>query len=174
MIDDLIARFEQIPGARVGRGLEHPTRPDASEAGRLEEFLSNYPFLRADSSYEEFLRKYGGAYVENEDVTQIIDILGFSNVSTDIIEMDGSIVNSDGYLLFAQCIYHIMSERGLKDTQEHDFAFDATGEREPGVYRLYGDSEQDLNEFEWQYDNFANWLAYLVAQDAKLSPPAAK
>ncbi|MEV4143728.1 hypothetical protein AB0J40_08670 [Amycolatopsis sp. NPDC049691] len=174
MIDALMARFEQIPGARVGRGIEHPASPDASEAGRLTEFLSSYRFLRADSSYEEFLMKYGGAYIENEEATQIIDILGFSDVSTDIIEMDGSIVSGDGYLVFAQCIYHIVSERGLEDTQEHDFAFDATGERKPGVYGLYGDSHQEHNEFEWRYDNFADWLADLVAQDAKLSPPAPK
>jgi hypothetical protein len=173
MLDELMQRFGQIPGAKVGHGPEHPESPDPSTAERLEEFLASYHSLQADQSYCDFLRRYGGAYIENHDATLIIDIFGFSEVSTDIVEMEGPVVNKDGYLIYAQCIYYIMSGNELRGTQEHDFAFDMTGARRPGIYRLYGSSEHLHNQFEWQHESFASWLAYLMDHDARLSPPSA-
>jgi hypothetical protein len=169
-IDELAERFTAIAGARLGRGPRHPRQPDSALAEHINRFLDEYPFLRTDPGYVEFLEKYAGAYAENEDVSTIVDILGFSEVSTEMIEMEGPIINKEGYLIFAQCIYHIRDNGRLRDTQEHDFAFDATGDRKPGVYRLFSAFSQLGNEFEWQYPGFTEWFADLVSHDGALEP----
>jgi len=171
MIDQLVERFSQIPGATVGQGPQHPEHPDKTISRRLSEFLSDYPFLHTDPHYVEFLEKYAGAYSEDEQATQLIEILGFFDPSIDIVEIEGSVIDRDGYLIFARCVYHIEDEKGLHDTQEHDFAFDASGKRKPGVYRHYSHFGSTDEGYEWMYTDFAAWLADLVTQDGRLRPP---
>jgi hypothetical protein len=179
-IDQLMDRFTGIPGARVGHGPRHPRHPDPSIAGQVDEFLDAYPALRADPGYVEFLERYGGASIENEKTGQIVDILGFTDASTDMIEMDGPIVDDNGFLVFAQCVYHLIEDGKLRDTQEHDFAFDTTGRRDPRVYHLYSamsrltsapEAPRSQSPFEMSCDGFVDWLAMIVNRNGMLEPP---
>lgn len=170
-IDSLMADLARIPGARIGRGPRHPSQPDATAGEKLREFLAEYPAVRTDPGYVEFLECYGGAYLENEDVSQIVDILGFTDASTQMYEMDGPIVDEDGFLLFAQCVYHIEVDGRLVDTQEYDFAFDVTGGRESGVYGLFSARAVRDNRFEWHSDDFLSWLAQLVRTGGRFPTP---
>lgn len=163
-IEESVARLEGLAGAVVGFGPKHPVRPNPSIDGRIRSFLSEYPELRRDSCYIEFLEKYAGARLENEDYSQIVNIFGFADVSIDMMETDDAPLVTDGYLPFAQCVYHMDTEVQV-DTYEYYFALDVTGAREPGVYRMYSDMHSGESPFSWYCSDFCTWLAEFVEKD---------
>ncbi|MEV4759057.1 hypothetical protein AB0J86_28725 [Micromonospora sp. NPDC049559] len=170
-IDSVMDRFCRIPGARAGRGPRHPRDPDPAPAARLTEFLDTYPSLRSDRGYVAFLERYGGAAIEGGDDRPLVDVLGFSDASTGLLEMDGPVVDDDGFLLFAQYVHHRIEGGKLLDTEEQDFAFDTTGERKPGVYRLFSSRRVSDDDFDWYAEDFLSWLDRLVRQDGILPRP---
>jgi hypothetical protein len=171
-IDETISRLEHIPDARTGRGPRHPEAPDLSIEDQLVQFLGSYSILRRDSGYIEFLEKYAGAMIKNLDETQIVDVLGFSDASTGMLEMDGPLVDEDGFILFAQCVFHIIVEGRLVDMYEYDFAFDASGERRPGVYRCSSTLRSQGESYVWYADGFCSWLVELVDNGGYYERPA--
>ncbi|MGH3797722.1 MAG: hypothetical protein ACRDRT_01920 [Pseudonocardiaceae bacterium] len=171
-ITEAVSRLERIPGALAGRGPRHPEAPDLSIENQLVQFLDTYPALRRDVGYVEFLEKYAGAMIKNAGETQIVDLLGFSDVSTGMLEMDGPVVDENGFLLFAQCIFHVIVEGGLVDMYEYDFAFDAYGERPPGVYRCSATLRSHGEPYVWYADGFCSWLVELVDQGGRYERPA--
>jgi hypothetical protein len=171
-IEETVGRLERIPGAVVGRGPHHPVEPEPSLALPIAEFLDGYPDVRRDGGYVEFLEKYAGAMIKNDDETQIVDILGFSDASTEIMEMDGPIVDDNGFLLFAQGVFHIIADGKELDMYEHDFAFDASGDRRPGVYHSAATLRSQGQPFTWYADDFDAWLAELVEKRGQYGRPA--
>lgn len=170
-IDEVVSRLEHIPGARAGRGPRHPESPALFLEDQLVQFLDTYPVLHHDAGYIEFLEKYAGAMIKNSDETQIVDLLGFSDVSTGMLEMDGPVVDENGFLLFAQCVFHIIVEGRLVDMYEYDFAFDASGGRRPGVYRCSTTLRSQGEPYLWYADGFCSWLVELVDQDGRYERP---
>lgn len=170
-LDEAMTRFARIPGARVGHGPRHPVEPDPGLAQRLHDFLGAYPSLAADSGYIEFLEKYAGAAIQNEGATQLVDLLGFSDVAPDIVDLDGPVVDDEGFLVVAQAIYHLDQDGRAVDTLQHDIAFDASGRREHGIYHSFASGEQLEPRFTRQHDDFTSWLEDLIAVDGWLSPP---
>jgi hypothetical protein len=170
-IDELMTRFGRLPRARVGRGPLHPTAPDPSIAPRIDEFFRTYPMAARDSGYVEFQERYAGASIEDPDEDQIDDIFGFTDASTDLIDMDGPIVDEDGFLVFAQCIFHVVSDGKLVDMYEYDFAFDTTGDRDKGVYRSYATLRTHGRPFDWHTEDFLTWLDELVASGGRYPRP---
>jgi hypothetical protein len=168
-IDSLVERLGRMPGGRVGRGPRHPRSPDPSVEPRVREFLQAYPPLGQDAGYVEFLEKYAGVIVQDPGETRILDILGFSGVSTDMIEMDGPVVDENGFLVFAQCLYY--PDKGLHDMHEHDFAFSVAGERRPGVHRHQSTLDRTVPGFTWYVDDFTAWLRDLLAHDGWYERP---
>lgn len=171
-INEVVSRLERIPGALAGRGPRHPESPDLSIEDQLVQFLDTYPILRRDAGYVEFLEKYAGAMIKNPDETQIVDVLGFSDVSTGMLEMDGPVVDEHGFLLFAQCIFHIIVEGRLVDMYEYDFAFDTSEEGRPAVYRCSATLRSQGEPYVWYADGFCSWLVELVDQDGRYERPA--
>lgn len=170
-LDEVIAQFERVPGARVGHGPRHLLEPNPESAPRLREFLDAYPALVADAGYVEFLEKYAGASIQNAALTQLIDLPGFSDASPDILEMDGPMVDDDGFLVVAQAVYHVDEDGRAVDTLQHDIAFDTTGRREPGLYHSFTSGEMLVPRFERQHHDFTSWLEALVKVGGWLSPP---
>jgi hypothetical protein len=170
-IDELVTRFSRMPRARVGRGPLHPTSPDRSIAPRIGEFFRTYPTVARDGGYVEFQEKYAGASLEDPDKDQIDDIFGFTDASTDLMEMDGPIVDEDGFLVFAQCIFHVVSAGKLVDMYEYDFAFDTTGDRDGGVYRSHATLNTHGRPFERHTEDFCSWLNELVANEGRYPRP---
>ncbi|WP_146160468.1 hypothetical protein [Desmospora activa] len=160
-IDDLFNQLGSIPGAKTGKGPRHPTQPANEIQKSIDDFLLSYPALRNDPGYVDFLEKYAGAYIENEDQTQIVDILGFSNVSTHIIDMEGPVVNEHGFLIFAQCIYSSIHDGKLTDSYEHDFAFSVTGAE--GIYWISTTLHTQNQPFIFYAENFLQWLRNLIS-----------
>lgn len=170
-IDELVSRLERIPGARVGRGPRHPGDPDRSLDNQVTQFLDEYSILRRDAGYVEFLEKFAGAMIKNSDETQIVDILGCSDISTGIFEMDGPLIDEEGFFLFAQCVFHLVEEGKLVDMYEYDFAFDTSGERPPGVYRCASTLRDQGASYNWCTDDFCSWLAELVTKGGRYEHP---
>lgn len=170
-IDEAVSHFAALPGASVGHGPHHPTEPDVDVGLRVDEFLKAHPTLRRDPGYVEFLDKYAGAGIENDDVSQIVDVLGFTDVSTDMEEMDGPVVDDEGFLMVAEAVYHLRDDGRTTSTLQHAFAYDVTGERPPGIYRSLVTSDQLEPNFAWAFDNFEAWLEEIVACEGWLEPP---
>lgn len=170
-VDRAISMFAALPGSSVGRGPRHPTEPSPDQAQRIARFLATYPTLRGDAGYIEFLEKYAGASIENEDFSQIVDILGFTDASTDIEDMDGPIVDNDGFLMIAEAVYHLRKGNRTFDTLQHAFAFDVTGERSGGLYRSLVSGQRPEPDFKRAYESFAAWLDEVVSLQGWLEPP---
>lgn len=170
-IDEAVSRFAALPGTSVGRGPRHPSDPNSDVELRVSEFLEAYPTLRGDPAYVEFLEKYAGASIENEDMSQIVDVLGFTDASTDIEEMDGPIVDSKGFLMVAEAVYHVREDGRTTSTLQHAFAYDVTGQRPPGIYWSLVSSDQLEPSFTKAFDGFEAWLEEIVACEGWLEPP---
>lgn len=170
-IDDVMSRFSAIPGSSVGRGPRHPTNPDPDVGLRIARFLEAYPLLRRDAGYVEFLEKYAGASIENDDFSQIVDILGFTDASTDIEEMDGPVVDSDGFLMVAEAVYHLREGGRNTGTLQHAFAYDVTGDRAEGLYHSLVSTERLEPAFVYALDSFEALLDDVVVREGWMDPP---
>lgn len=171
-LDALMDRFAQIRGARVGHGPDHPQLPDRSMEPRVDGFLQSYPMLRRDHDYVEFLEKYAGALIDNPDEGQLVDVFGFDQVSTDMLDMEGPVVDENGFLVFAQCIYHVVIDGKLEDMYEYDFAFDVSGERRFGVYCAKSTLRTGNRAFTLYFEGFAAWLRDVVEKKGWYERPA--
>jgi len=129
----------------------------------VEEFLSSYPRLRTDVGYVGFLMNYSGAVIEDAEGRQFVDIFGFSDVSSDIIEIEGDVVDEYGFLIFAQCMYHDIRDGVLIDSYEYDFAYNVGGSGEFGVYCGRSTLGSRDTSFQPYCGNFLSWLQDLVA-----------
>lgn len=170
-VEEAMSEFSRIDGSTVGHGPRHPSEPDPRPGVRIVRFLDEYPALRHDKSYVEFLEKYAGASIENEDFSQIVDILGFTEASTDIEEMDGPIVDRNGFLMIAEAIYHLRENGRNVGTLEHAFAYDVTDQRPSGIYHSLVSEQNPLPEFRVAFSSFDAWLEDLVAREGWLEPP---
>jgi hypothetical protein len=169
-IDALVERMARMQGASVGRGPRHPRSPDPSVEPRLHEFLDAYPEVRRDAGYVEFQEKYAGAIVQDPAETRILDVFGFGGAATNMLEMDGPVVDEDGFLIFAQCLYY--PDGGVIGMHEHDFAFSVSGDRPVGVYRHQSTLDHSVPGFSRYVDDFTAWLRDLLDHDGWYDPPA--
>lgn len=171
-LEDAIGRFLQIDGAVAGCGPRHPERPAKAIEARISSFLGAYPLLRRDGCYRDFLEIYAGAAIER-DGSDLISILGFTEVSPDIEEFEGPVVSNEGFLVFAICAYYRQTEQRL-DMYEYDFAFDMSGMRKPGVYGCVSARDRDPSPFTWYIHDFCSWLDDLVEKGGVYErPPSA-
>jgi hypothetical protein len=170
-IDGVVERLSLIPGARVGHGPRHPQSPDAALGMRVAAFFDTYPALRRDGSYVEFQEKYAGALIEDPEQAQIVDIFGFDDAGTDILDMEGPVVNDDGFLVFAQCIFHTVREGKLLDTYEYDFAFNVNDDQDLAVYQSRATLRTLDEPFTRYIGGFLPWLEELVARSGRYERP---
>ncbi|MFI7742534.1 hypothetical protein [Kocuria rhizosphaericola] len=170
-IDDLMTRFADVRGSSIGRGPLHPTSPDPGPGPRIARFLDTYPRLRRDAGYVEFLQKYAGASIENEDLSQIVDILGFSDASTDMEELDGPVVDRNGFLMIGEAVYHLRDGIRNVGTLEHAFAYQVADEQARGLFHSLVSEKHPTPAFSFAFPSFENWLEDLIARDGWLEPP---
>jgi hypothetical protein len=169
-IDDVVVRLSRVPGAVVGYGPGHPEHPNTAIEAVVRSFLDDYPLLRRDSGYVDFIQKYAGARIERAEDAVAVNIFGFADVSLDMMETEGELVY-DGFLEFAQGIYQEDPEK-IATSYQYDFAFDVSGVREPGVYRAHSTMTISGRPFTWYRADFLSWLDELVERSGVYEPPA--
>lgn len=165
-IHSLMKEFSRLEGAEIGRGPKHPSSPDPSLAPEIEEFLNQYPFLRQDRGYVDFLECYAGAWVMWPNLDFVVDLFGFANVSTHIVKEDGYVVDPTGFLKFCDGLVRIHKGVGHEGVLGQGFAFDATGKRRWGVYRSITD-EVESDKY-WYCETFLQALAALIETKGNL------
>src|SRR5260221_13257818 len=104
-IQTLINQFVNLGHAQVGRGPKYPAEPATHLLPEIDSFLDSYSFLKQDKGYVDFLEFYAGASVFWPNGELIIDIFGFTKVSSHLLNLEGPVVDEDGYLMFANTIY---------------------------------------------------------------------
>jgi hypothetical protein len=155
-IDNLMARFAALPGAELGAGPE-----DEEASARMEGFLATVPGLVADDDYMHFLRTWSGAYVQDEQADHIIDLFGFSGVSSDMSEMLEPVQPGQERVVVAQCIYHHTDRQGQPRVAEYSFAL-ATDPADLTVYAHLVTAERLSSPWRRWAAGFGAWLAGLV------------
>lgn len=160
-IHSLMHQFAQFQGAQVGRGPNHPIKPNLALAEEIATFFKRYPFLQRDPGYVDFQECYAGASVimlSDNNRTVDIDIFGFLDVSTHMTEYEDSIVDEDGYLVFSYILF---------DEQQCSFSFHAHRDRRSGVYRTIVRKNLD-RQTSWYCATFLEWLERLIQQKGRL------
>jgi hypothetical protein len=164
-IDELVAAFADLPGTAVGRGPRHPTVAAPSGAEDLTWFFDEqYPGLKADPGYVEFMWKYAGLSRLDEDRHHLFYLYGFGPATADIIhDLDEDLADEDRMFTFAECtVDGDIPERPL-DSYSVDFGFDLTGSRRPGVYWYESTMQVPRTAWVWHTDDFTSFLAEAVA-----------
>jgi hypothetical protein len=161
---ETMARFSEIGYVTIGRGPKHPFLPNPLLAEQITSLLNEYPFLVQDQGYIDFVECYAGASMNHPAEALMVDIYGFTHASSHLIELPGSIVDDNGFLMFAG-IYWRQDINDPRSLVELDFAFDATGSRVQGVYgyRVGGD-----NGYQWYCKSFLEWFDLLIVKKGRL------
>jgi hypothetical protein len=170
-LDETMRRFGELPGSSIGRGPQHPVNPDPDVAPQVEQFFQDYPALRNDPEYVEFMEKYAGAGLVNEASTQLIDILGFTDAAMEMDAMDGEIVDDQGFLMIADVVYHLRDEGRNLGTIEHSFAYSLAGARPAGIYHSVVTREDPTVTYARSHERFGLWLEDLVSRAGWFDPP---
>jgi hypothetical protein len=188
-IDGLIERLLQVsPQANIGRGPEHPTRPELALATRIATWLSVHPFLSRDAGYVDFLRRYSGVQVLTEysaqNVAKGLDwdlrIPGFAPQPRPLGKhgcldytgghggrLDPTVrhIDKNGFYNFGEVFFrHSGGGDEPSDWAYEEFGFDASGERRSGVYRI-------LDPPEWFCENFLQWLTQVIERRGRVVTP---
>jgi hypothetical protein len=169
-IHPLMEKFQSIEGAIVGEGPKHPTSSHPEMQEQIDDFLSEYNFLRKDPSYVDFLECYSGALIDSPDGNIFVDIFGFlEDVSLHLRNGEGSVVDENGYFDFCSAVVRV---RNTGDTNKDNidigvgFSFDATGARQWGIYRSIEGAE-----CKWYCNSFQEWLKKFVEREKSLIDP---
>ena len=162
-INILMKRLSSLGEGELGKGPRHPEEPNMSILPTVERFLKENSFLQKDKHYIQFLETYAGAGIQGENEEFVIDLFGFTDVSTNFYEQDEhSIVDEDGFLTFCGGYASLDSNNPIDFMIPQGFLFDATGERKWGIYR--GSNEGHY----WYCETFVEWLNDLIHHGGKI------
>ncbi len=176
-IDDLMTRFARLsPAAQIGRGPAHPSEPDADLVERLERWLEQHPFLRREPTYIAFLQRYAGAVVDDPEQDLAIDLHGFAGMGCDLDDdSDGGPLNEEapgvdgrGFYQFALVRMHTLPDHSFRSSVLMGFSFDASQQRQPGVYRGISTPNGPSIEPHWFCASFSEWLERAIQEKGRL------
>jgi hypothetical protein len=166
-IHPLMQQFALFEGARVGRGPNHPTAPNLTIVDEVAAFLERYSFVQRDQGYVAFLESYAGASVLQAGTHVTVDILGFAGASicSHMFELEEDIIDEAGYFMYG---YIILDNKPL-GSKQISFGFDATQERQHGIYRYayIGDGAAQ-KQWHWYCADFLEWLTRLIRYHGRL------
>lgn len=160
-IHSLMKKFSRLDYAAVGKGPKHTESPRLELQQEIDNFLDEHPYLRYDSGYIDFLEYYSGARVDYPEGELVIDIFGFlEEIGFHLIKdrFGESDIDEQGYFMFCTTVVQVAkSENSNNEELGLDYAFDATGKRASGIYRVI-----NYGEYEWYCSNFLEWLEKLI------------
>lgn len=197
---ELMHALSTLGDLTTARGPRHPTEPETRLALEIERFLEEYPFLRRDRDYSDFLERYAGAFLSIAETALSLDLIGspyratlshfelfgFSRVvSCHIVEGDEddlAIIDADGFLQFAM----LSSELCKMDADapgpqtvfaDKPIAFDATGRRPWGIYAKTAEGDEagaiagwSLPTYQWSWRSFREFLASIITGEVLRAP----
>jgi len=171
-IHSLMQKFAELPNARVGQGPKRWPYPNPTLQKEIDDFLEQYPFLRRDQGYVDFLENYAGASADSsEEETPsadelVVDLFGFNDgIALHIVKDEGSIVSNKGFLCF--CHTEVWNpELDPEFIVETNYLFDATEKRPSGIYRA---NSLNPEAVEWFGATFMEWLELLISKKGKLA-----
>ena len=160
-IHQLMEAFAKLGETHIGRGPKDPLSNNLELTKATEQYLALYPFLKRDQGYGDFLEFYSGAYLFQPTNGLAIDIFGFTQESSNINELESPTLDKDGYLAFCDVALPKKDSNELEGT---GFAFDATGQRQNGIYRavISNINDSTVMSFYWYCSNFLEWLEILI------------
>jgi hypothetical protein len=167
-LDKLVRELSRLPDSRIGKGPRHPTHPDPRIGPQIDAFFAENPMLGRDPAYVEFQYGYAGAGVFDEAEEEVyLDIVGFTDASTPIDDegLEFSL-RDEGLFVFAMAVYY--PDRETHRPWQLSFAFDLTGQREAGVYRLVASPGPVRSDWKWYCSGFLTWLEQVVEHRAML------
>jgi hypothetical protein len=159
-IDQLMARFAVLPGARVGSGPRHPTHPDPALEERVAQFFDELPALSRDPGYVDFMWRYAGASRSDAARRDFFEIYGFSDAAPTFDEFEEPMVDDDGSFMFAEAVVH-ERRSGRLDTYSVGFAFNVDQTREWAVYSAVQEKSVE-RPFTKRLRSFTEFLAEAV------------
>jgi hypothetical protein len=163
-IDQLMARFAALPGARVGAGPRHPTQPDPVLTERVTQFFDEIPALARDQGYVDFMWRYAGASRSDAARRDFFEIFGFSDAAPSFDEFEEPMVDPDGSFMFAEAVVHERS--GHLDTYSVGFAFNIDPGREWAVYSAVQERSVE-RPFAKRLSTFTEFLAEAIENGAR-------
>jgi hypothetical protein len=164
-LDDLMSKFKALgKDSWVGRGPQHPTDPNLNLAALTQQWLDVHPFLFKDPEYVLFLQCYSGAEIDQAGNGFGIAIAGFSGFGGNLHELgpgkfDASrpCLTEDGFYPFATCCgTKVLGD--FKTFVAIEFSFDATGNRQWGVYRSMSRRHGAETKEHMYCGTFLEWL----------------
>lgn len=176
-IHSLMDRFSKLDGAAVGSGPKHLVSPDVELQKTINHFLEQHPFLRRDQGYIDFLEGYAGASIERLDKPDVVlDIFGFTDVSSHLITGEGDVINPDGFFDIAGGTYPGENYKQkslpyLLRIKSLGCCLDTTGKREWGIYRTRYNQAKE-KEVYWYCRTFLEWLEILIDTDGHMPDEA--
>ena len=175
-LHSLMKRLAVSEHALLGTGPRHPVAPNPEIADEVERFLAQYPFLRQDQGYVDFLECYAGASFDCPDASLIVFIYGFLDQVTRHFTKDepfvGSAVDEErGFLVFAEMVFRPGKYRGVVDNVSYGYAFDMTETRRWGVYHDISSKDYTSSKYEWHCESFLQLLEELVGRVERTLKP---
>jgi hypothetical protein len=168
-IETLMRSFLDLGYAEIGNGPKHPAAPNPDLAAPVQAFLARFPILRRDQGYVDFLEYYAGASILWPHNDLVVDIFGFTEVSSHLLETDGPIVDEHGYFWFCSEVIRLHPGFETRTTTAGlQFAFDTTQQRRWGIYRGIDNEDSSRTEFAWYCESFLEWLNLLIENKGRL------
>lgn len=161
----LIERLKTMGELYTDFDPKHPVAANVTLQFILEEVYDQYPFLKKDADYTDFLECYGGlSYSQQKDLLSL-DLFGISDeVSTHLLYGPGEAITSDGVFTFCSIALVRDLENPRPDMMQGlGFGFETTGERKWGVYRCF-----DSEPYHYYCNNFLEWLDRFVTNSRQL------
>jgi hypothetical protein len=177
-IVSLIQQIEAIPNAiiSIGRGAVHPSEPDTTLADDLSSYWKAYPYLLKDKGYVHFMQMYCGMHIYRPDYDIAIDVPGFTDASSTIIQhgndflwLGESSIFQAGLLIFCDAMLPAQPPSQNSSTDSTHVVGTAFGfnPAQPGIFRTKNQTGQDMSEVTSQdtyfyCEDFIEWLTILV------------
>jgi hypothetical protein len=165
---NLLNKFTSYATITVGNS---DSKKSYEQEKRLQRFAEKFRFVKLDIGYFEFLRIYSGLHIYRQNPLFILDIFGFSNKVSELIEYQDSyywegeynIWNDEGYLLFATLDF-------VKDNINHSeaeivsqgFALKQVNEFEICIYQVILNSDGEIKEHNMYCKNFMAFLNMML------------
>lgn len=168
-LEELVKKLSRIEYVEIGKGYKHSTSPNLALRDDCNKFFAEYPTLREDKDYVEFMEVYAGAIIDHPNEVIMVDIYGLlSDLTVNVLYPDESLIEKKKFFRFGEVAY-VPIDSKRKDGLSASFAFDLT-DASSGIYKRREIYQTDYKTvpYEWYCASFIEWFEKLVMTSGKL------